>query len=698
MPDSVWKTATLAVAAALVSLVALGGRADAQDKPMVSAALFATHCASCHGTAMEGGAFGPALRSEAFAAKWHGKRAELSHYISHNMPPSGAGPLADADYAALTALLAGANGLDEAGGYAAAFRPARAGYLGVKPPPAKAFHDAEYDQAMAAQQARLARLTPVTPAMLLSPPPGDWLTWRRGQDLTGFSPLSEITPATAPRLRFKWAWSLEAGSNEQTPLVHDGVMFVQNGEEVQALDAAEGNLLWRYVRDVPASDRGLYNRIQRTIALFDTMVFVATPDRHVVALDAKSGALIWDTEVVPRSEAGVYLSSGPYMAGKVLVQPLSMGVACKGGCYVTGLDPATGRKLWRFDTVAKTGPAGDTWNGLPPQERTGGAGWTAGSYDPDLDLLYFGTGGTYDVSSLLDPHADGKTGNGDALYTDTTIALRPQTGALIWYHQHLARDVWDYDEAFERTLVTLPVDGRDEKAVITIGKLGILDALDRKTGRYLFSYDLGLQNVVRSIDPRTGRRDIDPAKVLIRDQPIDICPGAEGGRNWLATAYDAQTHILYVPLIETCMEMVRSVGDDGKDGKLDLGWMYLPRPGSDGKLGRIQAIDLVTRKPLWTVRARAIPASGLVLTAGGVLFSGDSARWFRAMDSRTGATLWQTRLNAVPSSTPVTFSSDGKQYIAVITGGGGGHDQTTPSITPEQIPAAPSTTIWVFGL
>jgi alcohol dehydrogenase (cytochrome c) len=688
--------AALGAAAALAFTLSHGTRADAQDKPMASSTLYAVQCASCHGARMEGGQFGPALKSDTFASKWHGKRTELQQFIRRNMPPAAAGQLSEADAATLTGLLVGANRLDQAGGVAPAKE--RVGYLGVRPPPFEAFHDREYARAMAAQEARLVRLTPVTAQMLRSPAPGDWLTWRRGQDLTGFSPLTEITPATAPRLQLKWAWSMKAGSNEQVPLVHDGVMFVQSGEEVQALDAANGTLLWRYVRDVPESDRGLYNRIERTIALFGDMVFAATPDRHVVALDAKSGKLVWDTEVVPRSETGVYLTAGPFIAGKALVVPLSMGVACKGGCYVTGLDPATGRKLWRFDTVAKTGPAGDTWNGLPPEERSGGAGWTAGSYDPDLDLLYFGTGGTYDVSSLLDPHADGTVSNADALYTDTTLALRPGTGDLAWYHQHLARDVWDYDEVFERTLATLPVDGRDAQAVITIGKLGILDALDRKTGRYLFSYDLGLQDVVTAIDPKTGRRTINPAKVLQRDKPVVLCPGAEGVRNWLATSWDAARNILYVPMIETCMEEVRSVGDDGVDGKLDLGWRYVARPGSDGKLGRIQAIDLVARKPLWTVRTRAIPASGLVLTAGGVLFSGDSDRWFRAIDSRTGATLWQTRLNAQPSSNPVSFEVDGHQYVAIIAGGGGGHDQSSPSILPEEAQAAPTTTVWVFGL
>ncbi|RYE01227.1 MAG: alcohol dehydrogenase, partial [Sphingomonadales bacterium] len=236
------------------------------------------------------------------------------------------------------------------------------------------------------------------------------------------------------------------------------------------------------------------------------------------------------------------------------------------------------------------------------------------------------------------------------------------------------------------------------RAVISTGKVGILDALDRKDGKYLFSYDFGLNDLVTAIDPKTGARTIDPAKVPARDKPFEMCPSVEGVRNWMAPAYNPATHILYMPVLETCMDFIRSVGDDGTDGKLDMGWIFKPRPNSDGMRGGIRAIDLVSRKEIWAQRHRALPSSSLLLTAGGVLFHGDTHRRFGAVDETSGKELWETRLNANPSASPLTFTVDGKQYVAVVTGGGGGHDITTPEMTPEEAASTASTTVWVFGL
>ncbi len=682
-------TITLGIIGALLALIVARPALAAALGPQ---ALYASHCASCHGDALEGGQFGPSLKSGDFVAKWKGKRGELHKFIAASMPPGGAGHLSDGDYGVLTELIVRTSAMDGPGS-----ARQRVGYLGPKPAP-ELFVDPLSERARATQTAKLAALTPVTPAILQAPPPGDWLSWRGTPSLTGFSPLDQINRETAGKLTLKWSWSMKPGRNELAPLVHDGVMFVQNAEEVQALDAATGTPLWRYQREIAAEYRGPFYQVQRSFALYGRMVIVATPDRHVVALDMASGKPLWDSEIVPPELPNVLLSSGPSIAGDVIVQGTSFGPFCKGGCYVVGLDPATGRKLWRFDTVAKSGQPGDSWNGLPPEERTGAAMWVGSSYDPKLDLLYLGTAGTYDASSLLDGGPSTPAKSNAALYTDSTIALRPRTGELVWHHQHFPREVWDLDEAFERTLVTLPVKGAPREAVVSIGKIGILDALDRKDGRYLFSIDLGLQNIVTAIDPRTGRRSIDPAKVPARDKPLMICPSIEGVRNWMATAYNPTTGILYVPVLEPCMDFVRTVGDDGQDGKLDIGWIFRPRPGSDGMHGRIQAIDLVNRKLLWSQRSRALPAASLLATAGGVIFTGDTHRSFAAIDDRDGRTLWQTRLNANPSATPVTFTVDGRQYVAVVTGGGGGHDIVTPDMTPEETPGAASTTVWVFGL
>ncbi len=684
------------VALSLALLLAMAPRA-AQAIPLGPQALYAAQCSSCHGDQMEGGQFGPSLRSGDFVNRWRGKADELHKLIRTTMPPNSSGQLGDADYAVLGKLIVEANGLDRAADASAPPVKERIGYLGPKPAPGR-FNDAISERLLAAQKAKLDALTPVTTAMLRRPPAEDWLTWRGNQDLTGFSPLKQIDRTNVTNLRLKWSWAMKPGRGELAPLVHDGVLFIHNADEVHALDAATGSLLWKYVREIAQQFRGPFNMVQRSFSIYGTNLYVATPDRHVIALDMKTGKLVWDTEIVPPDSLQTGLSSGPYVAGNAIVQGTSMGPFCKGGCWVVGLDPATGKQIWRFDNVAKTGKDGDSWNGLPPEERTGAATWVTGSYDPELDLLYFGTAGTYDVSSLLVAGKNGKPGRNDALYTNSTIALRPSTGELIWHHQHMPRELWDLDEVFERMLVTVPVNGQERRAVISTGKMGIMDALDRKDGKYLWSYDFGYQNLITKIDPRTGRRTVDPAKIPAMDKPILVCPSVDGVRNWMAPAYDGTRHVLYMPVLELCMDFVRSVGDDGSDGKLDMGWIFGPRPDSDGNRGGIRAVDLVSRKTLWEQRSRALPAASLLATAGGLLFTGDTNRYFGAMDDRDGKMLWQTRLNATPSATPLTFSVGGRQYVAVVTGGGGGHDITTPEMTPEEGAPAASTTVWVFGL
>jgi alcohol dehydrogenase (cytochrome c) len=478
-------------------------------------------------------------------------------------------------------------------------------------------------------------------------------------------------------------------------------MFVNSLGEVQALDAANGTLLWRYRRDVATEYQGSFNSLHRSFAIFGDNLYLSTSDRHVIALEAKSGRLVWDTEIVPGAIADAVLSAGPFAADGVIIQGVSAGPACPGGCYVVGLDPQTGKELWRFNTVARPGePGGDQWNGLAPELRTGAASWVAGSYDPDLDLYYFGTGQTYGVSTLLTPGKDGKIGDNDAPYTDSTIALRPRTGKMVWYHQHLPGDVWDLDEVFERTLVTLPVDGKPRQLVLATGKMAILDALDRRDGRYVFSKDFGMTNLVTAIDPATGRRSIDRTRMPVPNRPVFICPSAEGARSWTATAYDPTTQILFVPLqANTCMQLtwLKPAQPTESYGKNDLGWYLDQAPGSDGKFGRIVAVDMNTRKTLWEVNDRALPSSSLLATAGGVVFTGSFDRYFRALDARSGEVLWKTRLNAAPNATPVTYTAEGKQFVAITTGVGGPHASDSDELIQEDAPAAPTTTIMVFG-
>jgi alcohol dehydrogenase (cytochrome c) len=667
-------------------------------------AAYAVSCASCHGPRLDDGEFGTPLAGTYFRQQWGGKSADaLFTYMSTKMPPSKPGELGDDAYVQILAYLMNVNGEtpgsqelpSDAGALAAAIIPRGAVLpsvgLGISggvspfttlpPPPSK--------------PNPLDKLTPVSDANLSDPPEEDWLTWRRTYDDLGFSPLKQINRSNVGDLRVAWTWSLPNGPNESTPLVHDGVIFVHSfGDKVQALDARTGDLLWQYSRRLP---KGVPASVKRNIAISGQMLFVPTSDLHMVALDTKTGTVVWDHEITDIKKQRFQLTGGPLVAkGKVM-----QGVVGRvpGGNYIVALDTKTGAEAWRFYSIARPGePGGDSWNGLPLEQRNGGSVWTAGSYDAALNLAYFGIGQTYDTGPLLHPVKQPGVTN-DALYTDSTVAINPDTGKLAWHFQHMPNDQWDLDWAFERQLITLSVNGEERKIAVTGGKEAIFDALDAKTGRYYFSMDLGLQNVITAIDPQTGAKTINPKVVPGDGETKTVCPHAGGAKNWIPSSYNPQTKILYVPLVESCMDLIPVHA--GERGMLSSGlrWTIRPRLDTDGKYGRLEAINLATKKVLWTERQRAPQTTGALATAGGVVFSGALDRWIKAYDDSNGKVLWETRLNDVPNSSPITYSVNGKQYVAVVVGNGGSQVITWPPLVPEiQNPPDRGAAIWAFEL
>ena len=323
--------------------------------------------------------------------------------------------------------------------------------------------------------------------------------------------------------------------------------------------------------------------------------------------------------------------------------------------------------------------------------------WVPGSYDPELNLAYFGPAQTYDTGPLR-VLADESFSN-DGLYTNSTVALDPDTGRLVWFYQHLPNDQWDLDWAFERTITELPVGGTMQKVVVTGGKQAIFDVLRADDGSYVFSMDLGLQNVVDSIDPQTGAKHIVPGITPGDGETKFVCPHAGGAKSWLPSAFNPNTNILYIPLVESCMDMT-PVAPGGR-GSLSSGvsWTLRPRPDSDGRYGRLQAIDLETRETVWTDRQRAPRSTGVLATAGDVVFAGSMDRMFAAYHARTGAMLWQARLNDVPNTAPFTYAIDGTQYLGITVGNGGAQAVTFPQLVPEiRNPRVPGAAVWVFAL
>ncbi len=662
-------------------------------------AVYSQSCASCHGPNIDDGEFAPPLKGAAFIQKYTGEPvSELIGYMTSKMPPANPGSLGGVAYTQIAAFILQQNGAtpgnaelpaDAAqlsrlifpGSGASRGRGSGAGpggglSPGVKlpPPPAK--------------QNPLDKITPVSDAMLQNPPAGDWLTWRRGFDYQGFSPLKQITKSNVNNLRVAWTWTLPQGANEATPLVHDGVMFVHGfGDSIQALDAATGDLLWQYSRELP---KGLNPSVKRNIAIYGNKVYLGTSDVHVVALDAKTGQVAWDQALT--TGKGFQLTGGPLVAkDKVMI---GTGGRVAGGNYIVALDAETGKEAWRFKTIAQPGePGGDTWNDHPLADRNGASVWVAGSYDAQLNLTFWGVAQTYDTGVLAHP----KPGvNNDGLYTDCTLALNPDTGKLVWYYQHLPNDQWDLDWVFERQIVRMPVNGTVRPVVMTAGKMAIYDVLDAETGKWIYSKDLGLQNIVTSIDQKTGKKNIDPNSLPGDGKDRIICPHAGGAKSWIPGSYNPDTKILYVPLVESCMDL-NPVPDGGR-GSLSTGvrWSLRPRPDSDGKYGRVQAINMLTREVVWTSRHRAPESSGALDVAGGVVFSGSIDRYFRAYDDQTGKMLWETRLNDVPSNAPISYSVNGRQYIAIGVGNGGAQAITFPPLVPEIQNTDRAATIWVF--
>jgi len=658
---------------------------------------YAESCASCHGQGLAGSEFAGALKGLTFSNSWGGKTAEaLFTYINTKMPPARPGQLGPERTAQLVAYLLEENGI----------QPGQAGL----PTDTEALRSMQIPRGATARSAPMMPLSPLAPPMtpvllpnpldkitlvtdelLQNPPPGEWLLWRRTYDDHGFSPLTQINKSNVDDLRVKWAWSLPNGPNEGTPLEHDGVLFVESyGDKVQALNAVTGDLLWQYSRQLPSEARPMQ---KRNLAIYRDKLIVPTSDDDLVALDVKTGNVVWDSPLVDYKK-GYQLTGGPLVAkGKVMQ---GIGGQSPGGNFIVALDVETGKEAWRFHTIAQPGDPGDSWNGLPAEKRNGASVWTAGSFDPQLGLAYFGVGQTYDTGPVL--HRVAGFSN-DGLYTDATLAFDPDTGKLVWYFQHVHNDQWDLDWAFEQQLIHLPIKGADKKLVVTSGKMGIYEAMDAATGTYVFSHDLGIQNVVTSIDPQTGEKTINPDVVVGDGKPHMICPHPGGGRNWIATSYDAARKILYIPMNESCLDLIPA--PPGQRGNLTSGvnWFIRLRPDSDGKIGRVEAWNLETKKVLWVERQRAPQTTCMLDTAGGVVFAGSFDRYLKAYNDVTGATLWQMRMNDVPNSCPITYTVDGKQYLAVAVGSGGPITGTYPVLVPEiQNPPDHGAAIWVFEL
>jgi alcohol dehydrogenase (cytochrome c) len=677
---------------AAAGLWVASGVAQTTEAPFTAAqaqagrAAYAASCAGCHQANLAGAGEQPPLAGPSFMASW-GKRSVRDFYedIRASMPYGRAGSLDAATYQNITAFVLSANGA----------RPGSKAFDGTSTTQISAIATGQIPADIARPARRgagdegegggrapamklgqtlvgkIKTYAPVTDAMLVHPDPKDWLIYRGNYQGWSHSGLSQINDRNVGQLQLKWSWAMnEGGENATGPTIHDGIMFLANtSNTVQALDARTGELLWEN-RLGPVATRA-YSAL-RSLAVYEDKVYINATDAKLYALDAKTGKVVWETDIAPQGRGfnetgGVIVAHGKVIVGLTL---------CRGQmphCYISAYDADTGKRVWKFSTIAAPGePGGDTWANVPDDMRAGGETWIAGTYDPDLNITYWGT-----AQSKPWMQASRRSGTASTLYANSTLALDVDTGKLKWYFSHAPGETFDLDEVFERVLI----DHGEQKTLMTIGKAGILWKLDRVTGKFLDAKQTVFQNVYDGIDKKTGRLSFRPDVLAQKTNSwISACPSAAGGHDWPPTSYDKADDLMIIPLDQSCNLMLghdvaQHTGTVNTEGQERVFFM----PGTDGNMGRLAAYRTSDMKPVWSFQQRSPFLTGVLSTDGNIALVGDYDRVFRAVETTTGKTLWTVRLPTVVQGNPVSYEVGGKQYIAITTGLGGGSPFAKPS-------------------
>lgn len=554
---------------------------------------------------------------------------------------------------------------------------------------------------------------PVTDEMILDPDPANWLSFRRTLDSWGYSPLDQITADNVSQLQLVWTRGLASGIGEGTPLVYDGWMFFpQTNDIIEAYDAATGALAWRYERELPAdlNEYMPFTQINRNVAIYDDIIIDTTGDNYLLALDAQTGQIAWETQINDYQVTPAQHTTGPIIVnGKIISTSGCEPFSGPEACAVVAHDAESGELLWRTLNIPRSGEDGDeTWGDVPYEGRWHVGAWMAPSYDPELNLIIYGTSVTAPAPKFM----LGGTEN-QHLYHNSTIALDADTGERVWYYQHLI-DNWDLDHPFERLLVDTVVapdadevawinpnieEGREYRVVTGVpGKTGIVYTLDRETGEFLWATPTVYQNVVESIDGETGAVTTNAAVVPDGpEQTVAVCPSQNGGKNFFTGAYSPLNNVMYYSLFNTCMDVTTlgTVPGVGGGGVYQIA-MTDQRVSPDAEfVGTMRGIDVSTGKTLWLNQTPAATLS--VLTTGSeLLFAGDVAGFFRAYDQNTGEPVWEVNLGAQVSGYPATFEVEGRQYVAVSTGpslAGGSALRLAPEFQPST-----DSNLFVFAL
>jgi len=545
----------------------------------------------------------------------------------------------------------------------------------------------------------LQNYKPITADRLTKPDDSDWAMVRRTYDGWGYSPLAQITPQNVKRLEPAWVFSTGMTSgHEAPPIVANGVMFVVTpGSQVIALEAATGNFLWRYRRQLPEGAI-IPHPTSRGVALYGDKVFLAAGDATLVAIDVKTGKEVWSKQVAD-NKSGYYMSLAPLAADGTIM------VGCSGGemgirGFVAAFQAETGEEIWRTYTVPAPGePGSETWPKGEQWKNGGGSVWVTGNYDPVTKLAFWGVGNGGPWMGDQRP--------GDNLYTASTIALDAATGKIKGYHQYTPNESFDWDEVSPPVLIDFQRNGKTVKGLVDVARDGYLWFLERTDGpiNFVDGRPYVKQNVYKSLDPKTGRPDIDPDRKPGTAKTATFCPSLWGGKNWPPIAYSPKTRMIYIPANENLCTTLTGTNVEYTPGGRYMGARstLLAAPGAD-HIGEVQAWNVDTGKRVWTHIYHGSQNWGPMLaTGGGLVFSGGTNdRKFHAFDATSGALLWEFPTNSGITGQPSTFMVNGKQYVAVQSGWGvdaRGMELLLNGLFPGKYPEVPEGgAVWVFAV
>ena len=515
--------------------------------------------------------------------------------------------------------------------------------------------------------------------------PADWLTYSGSYFSQRYSELDQVTSANVGDLQLQWVYQTPVfGPWQSTPLVADGVMYLtQRPNDVIALDARTGRVFWVYSYPTAPDHRACCGSNNRGVAILGDRVFMATLDAHVVALDAATGAELWDVELADRHLAYSFTLAPLVVEDKVIIGSAGGDRGVRG--FVVALDAATGEEVWRFHTIPGPGePGHETWEECPPDPETycdpeawmhgGAAAWLTGSYDPELNLMYWGLGNP-------GPDFNREQRPGDNLYSDSVVALDADTGELRWYFQFTPNDPYDYDSVQIPVLADIERNGVELKAMLWANRNGFYYVLDRATGRFLSGQPFVTVNWAEGLD--------DSGRPVETPQPpgAPTYPGVQGGTNWYSPSYSPRTEMMYIPAWESYASVFDAQPQEYEPGRSFIGGRpTTAEPVPDAPTvpgltrgpintwtaaagsGAVVALDALTGQPRWKFEMTDVTSSGILTTASDLLFTGARSGYFQALDARTGDLLWRVSLGGQIVNGPMTYEVDGRQYVAVIAG------------------------------